>query len=1050
MVADQLAVEDPHKIYASVAKTSNIADGFRDVTILELTNAVNFMAWWLEEHFGRSDTFETIAYMGVSDIRYNVVFLAAVKCGYKLLIPSLRNSVMMNTSLFKTTGCTKIFYSEEVESRIRELEAGSPSLESHLMFPLDHMMKEQWRLYPYNKDFKAVEKDPILVCHTSGSTGSPKPITLSHGACSVWDAHQNIPKIEGRKNQDYALWDFEGGGRYYSSFPPFHLAGFVTMCFLHVMYPCTVVLGPPERPATGDMVCEIMRHFPLRAVSCAPSILEQIVQEDGGLRMAGNLDFVIYTGGPLSPAAGDTLSKVTDVCQLYGQSETGVIAALVPRREDWAFFEFQPAYGHTMELVGDEEYEMIIERDMSLAWMRGICHTFPEMEVWRTRDVFKPHPTKKDLWRFHGRTDDIMVLGNGEKFNPSPMEAIVQGHPLVGGALIAGQGRFQSCLIIEPKSNAALKGDELIDEIWGFVEQANRSGPGHAKIVRSLVAVVEPNTHFKRAGKGTVIRGQTTKACAGVIDKLYAEASSKRKADAPLLPQPFNAADVLPFVRNIISTLFPDLKIRDTDDFFNSGLDSLQTIELVSALRAGLQEHRNASEQAWLAVKTIYTRPSIIALSETLSYHLSNDGNTEQSNGNSQGSRISDMKRIVQRYTSDLPDLLPVSRPRESKLHVVLTGSTGSLGTHILEALMNDRKVRQITCMNRSADARQRHVENFERRGLGRKYHLGDSDVLFDARGIIGDRDLGSNVTFVKADFGHPTFGLPQTAFTELADDVDVIIHNAWKVDFNHSLASFEETHIRGVRHFIEWSIKSKKHSAIFFVSSISSVGNWPAGSTVPETPHEDYGVASQLGYGESKHVSERILSNASERSGVPTSILRVGQIAGPLKRNGGDWNKTEWLPCLVKLSLSMRLFPQTLPPIDWIPVDELAAIILEIVHGRARSNELAIFNLVNPHPTTWEPLVAPVMKRAGPHSRLVPTQQWVDALRQSDASDVEETKAKPALKILDFFDGIAKADEKAALRYRTENGVAASRRMKDLSAVRPEWMERWLDQWAF
>ncbi|KAK5147071.1 hypothetical protein LTR04_000921 [Oleoguttula sp. CCFEE 6159] len=966
MVADQLAVEDPHKIYASVAKTSNIADGFRDVTILELTNAVNFMAWWLEEHFGRSDTFETIAYMGISDIRYNVVFLAAVKCGYKLLIPSLRNSVMMNTSLFKTTGCTKIFYSEEVESRIRELEAGSPSLESHLMFPLDHMMKEQWRLYPYNKDFKAVEKDPILVCHTSGST---------------------------------------------------------------------VVLGPPERPATGDMVCEIMRHFPLRAVSCAPSILEQIVQEDGGLRMAGNLDFVIYTGGPLSPAAGDTLSKVTDVCQLYGQSETGVIAALVPRREDWAFFEFQPAYGHTMELVGDEEYEMIIERDMSLAWMRGICHTFPEME---------------DLWRFHGRTDDIMVLGNGEKFNPSPMEAIVQGHPLVGGALIAGQGRFQSCLIIEPKSNAALKGDELIDEIWGFVEQANRSGPGHAKIVRSLVAVVEPNTHFKRAGKGTVIRGQTTKACAGVIDKLYAEASSKRKADAPLLPQPFNAADVLPFVRNIISTLFPDLKIRDTDDFFNSGLDSLQTIELVSALRAGLQEHRNASEQAWLAVKTIYTRPSIIALSETLSYHLSNDGNTEQSNGNSQGSRISDMKRIVQRYTSDLPDLLPVSRPRESKLHVVLTGSTGSLGTHILEALMNDRKVRQITCMNRSADARQRHVENFERRGLGRKYHLGDSDVLFDARGIIGDRDLGSNVTFVKADFGHPTFGLPQTAFTELADDVDVIIHNAWKVDFNHSLASFEETHIRGVRHFIEWSIKSKKHSAIFFVSSISSVGNWPAGSTVPETPHEDYGVASQLGYGESKHVSERILSNASERSGVPTSILRVGQIAGPLKRNGGDWNKTEWLPCLVKLSLSMRLFPQTLPPIDWIPVDELAAIILEIVHGRARSNELAIFNLVNPHPTTWEPLVAPVMKRAGPHSRLVPTQQWVDALRQSDASDVEETKAKPALKILDFFDGIAKADEKAALRYRTENGVAASRRMKDLSAVRPEWMERWLDQWAF
>lgn len=86
MVADQHAAEDPHRIYASVARTANIADGFRDVTILELTNAVNFMAWWLEERFGRSDTFATIAYMGVSDIRYNVVFLAVVKCGYKVSI----------------------------------------------------------------------------------------------------------------------------------------------------------------------------------------------------------------------------------------------------------------------------------------------------------------------------------------------------------------------------------------------------------------------------------------------------------------------------------------------------------------------------------------------------------------------------------------------------------------------------------------------------------------------------------------------------------------------------------------------------------------------------------------------------------------------------------------------------------------------------------------------------------------------------------------------------------------------------------------------------
>jgi hypothetical protein len=83
-VADQLAASSPSKIYASIPRGSDISDGFRDVTVLELVSAVNDMAWWIEENYGRSDVFATIAYMGVSDIRYAIVFLAAVKCGYKV------------------------------------------------------------------------------------------------------------------------------------------------------------------------------------------------------------------------------------------------------------------------------------------------------------------------------------------------------------------------------------------------------------------------------------------------------------------------------------------------------------------------------------------------------------------------------------------------------------------------------------------------------------------------------------------------------------------------------------------------------------------------------------------------------------------------------------------------------------------------------------------------------------------------------------------------------------------------------------------------------
>ena len=92
----------------------------------------------------------------------------------------------------------------------------------------------------------------------------------------------------------------------------------------------TLVLGPSTRPPTGHMVSEIMDHFKLKSIFCPPIIAEQLVQEPGGLEKCKNLKFLLYAGGPLSQAAGEALSKVTDVCQFYGQTETGPIQALVP------------------------------------------------------------------------------------------------------------------------------------------------------------------------------------------------------------------------------------------------------------------------------------------------------------------------------------------------------------------------------------------------------------------------------------------------------------------------------------------------------------------------------------------------------------------------------------------------------------------------------------------------------------------------------------------------------------------------------------------------
>ena len=102
-VVDELAKSDPCRIHATIPVSSDISHGFRDITMLDIAQSVNQFAYWLEESLGRSTSFETLTYMGVPDLRYSIVFLAAVKCGYKVsqlaIYRTLENIINENSCL---------------------------------------------------------------------------------------------------------------------------------------------------------------------------------------------------------------------------------------------------------------------------------------------------------------------------------------------------------------------------------------------------------------------------------------------------------------------------------------------------------------------------------------------------------------------------------------------------------------------------------------------------------------------------------------------------------------------------------------------------------------------------------------------------------------------------------------------------------------------------------------------------------------------------------------------------------------------------------------
>lgn len=83
-VIEGTAKHEPDRVYASIPRSNDLAKGFRDVKFPELLQSIDYYAWWIHDNVGCSDTIETVSYIGVQDLRYVVVFFAAVKCGYKV------------------------------------------------------------------------------------------------------------------------------------------------------------------------------------------------------------------------------------------------------------------------------------------------------------------------------------------------------------------------------------------------------------------------------------------------------------------------------------------------------------------------------------------------------------------------------------------------------------------------------------------------------------------------------------------------------------------------------------------------------------------------------------------------------------------------------------------------------------------------------------------------------------------------------------------------------------------------------------------------------
>ncbi|KAK6082253.1 Iterative polyketide synthase CazM 8 [Seiridium cupressi] len=1027
-LVDEIAVNDPERIFYSISKTRDPKDGFLDLTAKTFAGAVDRVAWYLEENLGRGQDFPTLTYLGPQDVIYAVLVLATIKAGYKLLLNSPRNTLDAHLFLFEETQCSTFLLPPNFPLPVVKQILAARQMKVLEIPELQHWTEgEPKKPYPYTKTFAEARLDPFVVLHTSGSTGMPKPIIQPHATVVQLDTFTTLPSL-GYQPTYPAMC---AGMRLYLCFPLFHCAG-ISILLSSIFCGFTVVLGPS--PPSSEAINAVHVHGNVQHSCLAPASIVDLVKNPEYLENLARLQQVTYGGGPLPQAVGDVVTNKTRLMNCLGSTECGVLPIQHCDPEDWAYLSYSPVLGSEFREVSDGLYEHFIVRRKELHPYQGIFGTFPELEEWPMKDLYSRHPSKKDAWLYRGRTDDIIVFSTGEKLNPVDLEHIITTDPAISAAIIAGVGRFQSSLLVEavkPPGNDVER-NELLGLIWPSIQAANKESPSYGRIHKNMILLTTAEKPMLRAGKGTVQRKLSLDLYAQELDALY-------RANEQALSRPTEASSVLQDGNGSIHDAVKRIVAESTDldmaqvsldaNLFELGLDSLQVVSITKAINRLLSSRGIAPFQ----IKVVYSNPSILALIEAVLAVVEGRDQTL-----TDGSDEDRLQKLLDLYATNMPITARKPEPQPSDGAVaLLTGSTGSLGSYILDSLLSNAEVKHIYCLNRGPGSSERQRKSQAAKGL---------------------QDLPSKkVEFFDADLTKPYFGLDTQQYRALLREVTLVIHNAWQVDFNLSVKSYAKQ-IGAVRRFVDFSAQSKFSALLFFISSISAVGGLPHDNPIPEKTFDSWKTPQRSGYGQSKFVAERLLDIANKEAEVPTTIYRLGQIAGPTSE-AGVWPKQEWLPSLIASSKFLGKLPETLgqlETVDWVPVDEVGRSVVELAtkNHAIQSTETGavVYHGVNPQKTTWARL-APTIHAHLTHEKqvhMVSMETWVQALRKSACTiEAGEVAHNPAVILLEFFEGITfGSTEFAALD--TSKAVAASPTLTGLTEIQEPLVENWLRQWAF
>ncbi|KAJ5392474.1 hypothetical protein N7509_007964 [Penicillium cosmopolitanum] len=509
----------------------------------------------------------------------------------------------------------------------------------------------------------------------------------------------------------------------------------------------------------------------------------------------------------------------------------------------------------------------------------------------------------------------------------------------------------------------------------------------HTYIAQSLNSYMLPSSYQVLGAFPSLISGKVDRAALARIDvePLFPGAKNGKSEVTTANALSSQTLDTIITIFRSVLKLGSDREIKSTDTFFELGGQSVLALRLQGILKRKLKQD--------ITLLQLFDNPSPAKLSALLDSRA-NPGQA------SVGKSTGDLNTIDWDREIHLPDdyqhrpaSRTVSNENQKPTGILVLGADSFIGIFLVKALLTENPDATICVLGIG--------NSLDSAGV---LQLFQDNQLLDA--TMTSEWLSSHVRPVPGLMVQPDFGLGQNEFRALAGQVQQIFHTGGHVSLLQTYSDLRQCNVESVSSMIRLAALGSSTS-LHYISTWSAVHmqSWNTstrktgivsnrevslGSFVPPT-------SNASGYFKTRWVGEQLLETAAQR-GFPTTIYRCSGHTAPL---------TSPIPTPREnftLNLFLGMIRAGVVPdiasagagleatVNLLPIDNQMDTVAQLATHPPTGLEIQRFHINNPVPLPWTqlPSVISQVREDGEAGTLVDIDTWTERMLEHAITEQE------------------------------------------------------------